>query len=77
MVAALWPIARLRWPVLILNNAMLVATPIDGAHYLVDVLAGVVIAGGSLLAARALAMRAGRAPTSVIASKIPQVAVSD
>jgi membrane-associated phospholipid phosphatase len=77
MIAALWPITRLRWPILILNTVMLAATPIDGAHYLVDVLAGVVIAGGSLLAARAVATRVGRAPAPSVASKIPQVAVSD
>ena len=33
---------------------MLAATPIDGSHYLVDVLAGIVIAVPCLFAARAL-----------------------
>jgi membrane-associated phospholipid phosphatase len=77
MIAALWPIATLRWPVLILNTVMLAATPIDGAHYLVDVLAGVVIAGGSLVAARAVVKRAGRAPVDPVPRKISQVTVSD
>jgi hypothetical protein len=77
MIAALWPIARLRWPVFILNTAMLAATPIDGAHYLVDVLAGLAVAGGSLLAARAVVMRAGHSSAETITRKISQVAVSD
>jgi membrane-associated phospholipid phosphatase len=74
MIAALWPIRALRWIVLILNTAMLVATPIDGAHYLVDVLAGIVVAVVSLIAAHAVAMRMGRASAPVTASKILQPA---
>jgi hypothetical protein len=77
MIAALWPIAALRWFVLVLNTVMLVATPIDGAHYVVDVLAGIAVAGASLLAARAVTERASGAPAAAVASKIPQVAVSD
>jgi membrane-associated phospholipid phosphatase len=77
MIAALWPIAWLRWPVLILNTVMLAATPIDGAHYLVDVFAGVAIAGGSLLAAWAVVKRARPAPIELVASKISQVTVTD
>src|SRR5690606_36367265 len=44
LIAALWPIARLRWIILPLNLAMLAATPIDGSHYLFDVIAGVAVA---------------------------------
>ena len=74
MIAALWPIRWLRWPILVLNVAMLAATPIDGAHYLVDVLAGVVIAVVGLFAARAVVLRTGRAPAAVAVSKIAQLA---
>jgi len=77
MVVALWPIAALRWPILALNVGMLVATPIDGAHYLTDVLAGIAIAVTSLLAARALTIRAERAPSKLTANKIPQPAAGD
>jgi membrane-associated phospholipid phosphatase len=46
-VAAAWPIARLRWPVLVLNAAMLLATPVEGTHYLTDMLAGALVAIGA------------------------------
>ena len=77
MIAALWPVAVLRWPILALNVVMLVATPIDGAHYLIDILAGIGIAALSIVAARAVAMRAGLAPSSMAAGKIPQLAARD
>ena len=39
--------ARLLLPVfIVLNGAMIVATPVEGSHYLVDVLAGVALAAG-------------------------------
>ncbi len=34
----------LRWPFIVLNLAMIAATPIDGGHYFVDVFAGLTIA---------------------------------
>jgi membrane-associated phospholipid phosphatase len=40
---ALWPVKWLRWIAICLNLAMIAATPIDGSHYFVDVIAGVVI----------------------------------
>lgn len=43
-MAAAWPIARLRWPLIALNTAMLLATPIEGTHYLTDMLAGLIVA---------------------------------
>ncbi|MGH6682569.1 MAG: phosphatase PAP2 family protein, partial [Pseudolabrys sp.] len=49
---ALWPVPVLRWIALALNAAMLAATPIDGSHYLGDVLAGIAIAVGCWLTAR-------------------------
>src|SRR5436190_23680535 len=58
VVAALWPIAMLRWVFLALNAAMLAATPIDGSHYFIDVLAGIGLATLSLLLAHATAARA-------------------
>jgi membrane-associated phospholipid phosphatase len=41
---ALWPDRVLRWFSLALNLLMIVATPIDGSHYFVDVFAGLAIA---------------------------------
>jgi membrane-associated phospholipid phosphatase len=57
---ALWPIAILRWVFVALNTAMLAATPIDGSHYFVDVLAGIALAALSLLLAQAMAAAAAR-----------------
>lgn len=46
-----WSIAWLRWPVLALNVLVLVATPIQGGHHLVDVAAGGVVTAFALFAA--------------------------
>ena len=43
-----WPYRALRWPVLAINAAMLLATPVEGTHYLADMLAGAAVALTSL-----------------------------
>ncbi|MEO9131402.1 MAG: phosphatase PAP2 family protein [Sphingomonas sp.] len=43
-VAAAWPFRRLRWPLLVLNVAMLLSTPVEGTHYLTDMIAGALVA---------------------------------
>lgn len=40
---ACWRLAYLRWPVLVLNLAMIAATPVYGFHYAIDLLAGALI----------------------------------
>ena len=52
---AAWPIARLRWPLLLLNAAMLLATPVEGTHYLADMMLGALVAAVSITALEALA----------------------
>jgi PAP2 superfamily len=78
VIVALWPIAKLRWPILVLNSAMLAATPVDGSHYFVDVFAGIAVAAIALLAARAVAAwveaRSDRAAARMRAGKMPQLA---
>jgi len=37
-------IAPLRWPITALNVVMLLATPVEGTHYLADVLGGMIVA---------------------------------
>ena len=54
---ALWPLPLVRWPILVLNLALIAATPIDGGHYFVDVMAGGTIAVLAMFAARALTRR--------------------
>jgi hypothetical protein len=49
---ALWPIRRLRPLNLFCNGAMLIATPVGGGHYFIDVIAGIGVAVGSIHAAR-------------------------
>lgn len=55
LMRAWWSVPYLRWPGLAINAAMLAATPVDGSHYLVDVIAGVAIAVLALGAAWRLA----------------------
>lgn len=49
-IAAAWPVARLRWPILSINIAMLLATPVEGNHYLADMIGGALVAIAALLA---------------------------
>ena len=62
-MVALWPVPVLRWFGVVVNGLMIVATPIDGGHYFIDVPGGIVVAVLCLAAARAVAARAGRAPS--------------
>jgi len=55
---ALWPIPALRWIALVLNVAMLSATPIEGSHYFIDIAAGVVVAALCFIVAGKITARA-------------------
>ena len=55
---ALAPVRWLRWPVLILNILLIAATPVDGGHYFVDLMAGGLVAIFAMLTAGALGRRA-------------------
>jgi len=70
---ALWPTRWFRWIAIVANGSMIASCPIDGAHYLVDILAGIAIALIAILATCALSRRlAGpvvyRAPTAEAAA---------
>lgn len=56
---------RLVAPVFVVNVAMLVSTPVDGGHYVVDVLAGAVLAIGLILLERRNSMRPGVAANAL------------
>ncbi|MFW2853397.1 phosphatase PAP2 family protein [Sphingomonas sp. TX0543] len=43
-VRAAWTIKPLRWPITIMNLTMLLATPVEGTHYLADIIAGAAVA---------------------------------
>ena len=49
---AFWRTPVVRWIALILNGALIAATPIFGGHYFVDVAAGMLLAFGSILIAQ-------------------------
>jgi membrane-associated phospholipid phosphatase len=72
VVAALWPVPILRWVFLTLNLVMLIATPIDGSHYFIDVLAGVALAVLCVVAARVIAVRAASGHTPRAAELAPR-----
>jgi hypothetical protein len=71
LIAAFWPVPVARWIGAVLNILMLAATPIEGSHYLVDVLVGVVIAVLSLGLARALVARLTAHPATANAAVSP------
>ena len=52
---AFWPVRWIGPIALVTNIAMLLATPICGGHYFVDVFAGIAIATASIMAARWIA----------------------
>ena len=47
---ALWPVRYVRWPMAALNLAIISTTPVCGAHYAIDVVAGAAVALGSIAA---------------------------
>jgi len=68
---AVWPIRWIRGIFLMLNLLMLASTPVVGAHYMVDVIGGMVVAYGSIVAAVWLSETAGRrVPLSFVAPAV-------
>ena len=49
-----WRTPYLRWGIIAVNGIMLLATPVHGSHYLVDVIAGVAIAAATIVAVRSM-----------------------
>ena len=56
----------------VLDAAMIVSTPIDGGHYLVDVLAGALLAGGLIALERRQVSRARATPAPVLLKRSPR-----
>jgi membrane-associated phospholipid phosphatase len=54
---ALFPIAFLRWGALALNLAMIASTPIEGAHYFIDIFGGILVAVAAIWCAGVLLPR--------------------
>jgi hypothetical protein len=65
---ALWPLRWWRPVIVLINGVMLAATPIDGGHYFVDLIAGTAIAVAAIMAAKAVGrFIAGRQAASAFA----------
>jgi membrane-associated phospholipid phosphatase len=79
-ILALWPMKWLRWIGLLVNLVMIAATPIEGSHYLADVLAGLAVAGLCWWAVRRQILAGGQAKEPVgiggEAEPIPHLAAS-
>lgn len=43
-IIAAWPVKRLRWIITAITAAMLLATPVEGTHYLTDMIIGALVA---------------------------------
>jgi hypothetical protein len=56
LAIAFWRVPVVRWAGLALNAAMLIAIPIEGSHYLVDVFAGAAVALAAYEAARRIVL---------------------
>ncbi len=65
LIDAFRPLPVLRWIGLVTNGLMMVAIPVDGGHYFIDIFAGLAIAAFCLAAARALVARLAAAPQAV------------
>jgi hypothetical protein len=76
---AAWPIRWLRAPLLALNLAMLASIPIEGGHYLVDMVAGAVVAMLGIASLRLIRTGPATAPemhvASAAATVVPPVAL--
>lgn len=64
---AFWCVPYLRWGAIALNIMMLASTPVDGTHYFVDVLAGIIVAVASIAVAQKLAASLSRAGDGISA----------
>ena len=72
---AFWPVRWMRPIAVVANVGMLVATPVCGGHYFVDVFAGIAIAAVAIMAARRIADWLVSA-YPVVPSYAPGVAIS-
>ncbi|MGC2122107.1 MAG: phosphatase PAP2 family protein [Xanthobacteraceae bacterium] len=48
---AIWPVRFVRWPMLALNAMMVASAPIEGSHYLIDVIGGGGVGAAAIAAA--------------------------
>ena len=63
-MAAGWSAGRLRLLVIPVNVAMLLATPVEGTHYLIDMILGALVAILAIVTVRLIARRLEQAPAT-------------
>jgi hypothetical protein len=70
---AFWPVRWMRPIALVANLVMLASCPVNGAHYMIDLAAGIVVAVLAIVAARAVSRRVveGRAGAGMALAKVP------
>ena len=66
LIDAFGQLPVLRWVALVANGVMVLVVPIEGGHYFIDVLAGLVIAAVCLAAARLMVSRFVAVPQDVV-----------
>ena len=69
-----WQDRRARWPGLLFEGTMIAGTPIEGGHYFVDVLGGILVAAASLALAARIVAGAGSARSTEPAAAAPVAA---
>lgn len=68
-----WSNRLLRWPALILNLAVLAATPLQGGHHLADILGAVPVTALALLVVRQLLIAEKNAKAMDMVNKAPRI----
>ena len=71
---AVWPVRRIGGIAAALNLLMIAASPVIGAHYMIDIIAGIVLAAASISAGKLCLARLDRAP-HVAGASIPSPAL--
>jgi len=71
-----WAVPKARWPFLALNILMLASTPVQGSHYLIDVIAGVLIAWGGVWIANRVSPPRAAPEAAAEPDSAPPVAVA-
>jgi membrane-associated phospholipid phosphatase len=70
-----WPVRWLRWPVLLTNALVLICTPIQGGHHLVDVLASFPVAALSIFVASLAGKTKEAAILSGVVNEKPRLSI--
>ncbi|HLG83902.1 MAG TPA: phosphatase PAP2 family protein [Bradyrhizobium sp.] len=66
---ALWPVRACRWIAIGLGTWMVAATPVIGAHYIIDLVGGAAVAGASIVLAIRLLRKLASKDASAVAER--------